>query len=141
MNEFPDKAKYTFPRLHKEMLDASSNNFSYAMSRKELRWHKWLLAYRSVGSDTLFDSVEYHWRADLESLMTEMSDDGKSRVDFEWATTDNRWNGEAVFVDTTPGGKWLRHACATFKVVDDPQRYLKMDEASLEESISVSEID
>lgn len=81
--DFPDKAKLTFPRLYKEVADVQSSDFSFGMSHRELRWHRWLLSTRSQkGID--IDPIEYLWRPDLEGNLVSFS----SVRTFQWATID-----------------------------------------------------
>src|SRR6185503_7335472 len=131
--EFPEKARLTFPRLQKEIYEAASSDFSFGMSRKELRWHEWLLEYRSP--DGGFDAIEYLWRPDLDGNLNWSGD----ACVFQWTTIDGKWSGTIYFRDASPKeADWIRHVCTTLALTGDLVAFDHLADATIKSMIQFS---
>lgn len=107
------------------------------MSHQELRWHEWLLKTRSKISMDI-ELIEYLWRPDLEGNLLFLS----SVHTFQWATTDNQWQGTMNFKCSTGDDvDWIRYVCTTFVIQGDPGVFDDLDDASIESMITFEQID
>jgi hypothetical protein len=132
---FPAKSSLSFPRLHTEVCEAQSSDFSFGMTNRELRWHQWLLTQRSHISIDL-RLVEYAWRPELEGSLFTI---GSAPRVFQWATVDGRWEGMIYFQDASQGNPdWIRRMCATFTVQGDPAVLWHRDEATIKSLIKIT---
>jgi hypothetical protein len=137
IEDFPDKSKLTFPRLYKEIADAQSSDFSFGMSHRELRWHKWLLKNRSQISIEI-GLIEFLWRPDLEGNLLSFS----SVHTFQWATTDRQWEGTMYFkCSSRDDVDWIRHVCAKFDIEGDPNVFHNRDDATIVSMINFTQMD
>ncbi len=133
-SDFPEKAEWTAPRIHKAILDAASSDFSFAMSHEELRWHKYLLKQRSL-RPTDIKSIEYLWRQDLEATLISTGDSWL----FEWSTIDRKWMGKMHFMvpSTSESEDWIRQVCTTFTLNGNPAIFDNLDDKSVELLVSI----
>lgn len=137
LNDFPEKANLTFPRLYKEITDAKSSDFSWGMSYKELEWHKWLLSTRADMAWMNIDSVEFLSTPKLEGNLVASS----SGHAFQWSTVDSKWNGVIHFNGSTASdAKWIRILCSTFTINGDPEMLRGYDEAAIKTMIIIREV-
>ncbi len=134
---FPDKARLTFPRLYTEIAAAKSSDFSFGMTHRQLRWHKWLLTCRSqIGSDVA--SVEYVRRPDIEGNLLSF----RAVRTFQWSTVDCKWEGAIYFKCASPDDlDWIRYACATFVINGNPNVFNGCDDAAIKSMIRIRESD
>ncbi len=124
--EFPEKRSLTYPRLQAEAAGVQSSDFSFAMSPRELRWHKWLMGERAVYEND-FDFLEYQWRPELEGCLFAA---GPGR-DFIWQSVDLQWSGSFLFTQLGDDDAWIRRVCATFTLNGDPAELEGLTEAEL----------
>jgi len=134
---FPDKATLTFPRLHREIAEASSDDFSFGMSNRELAWHAWLIGRRSflVKDDSPY---EYLWRPDLDGVLVRLSTNAWT---FQWDTTDHEWEGTTTYNTSSPDDlAWIRHACTTFSIDGGPTELEGMGDATLHKLLQITDV-
>jgi hypothetical protein len=134
---FPDKAALTFPRLHREIAEASSDDFSFGMSKRELAWHAWLISRRSflVKDDSPY---EYLWRPDLDGVLVRLS---TTNWTFQWETIDHEWEGMTTYKSSSPDDvDWIRHACTTFSIDGDPTELQEVDDATLHKLLQITDV-
>jgi len=132
---FPAKSALSFPRLHKEVCEAQSSDFSFGMTNRELRWHQWLLTHRSHISIDL-RLIEYAWRPDSEGILLTI---GSAPRVFQWATVDGRWVGMIYFQDASQGNPdWIRRMCATFTVQGDPAVFSDRHDVAIKSLIKIT---
>jgi hypothetical protein len=133
---FPDKADLTFSRLYKEACEASSSDFSFSMSRREVNWHGWLMTQRLLMPGDL-QLVEYSFRDDMDGHLTVVS----ATPVFEWDTTDLKWEGLIYFRDAnTPNmaTDWMRRTSASFAINGDPSVLAGLDEDAIKAMMTLS---
>ncbi|MEQ8789002.1 MAG: hypothetical protein RIC55_22005 [Pirellulaceae bacterium] len=133
---FPDKATLTLPRLHREIAEASSDDFSFGMSNQQLAWHACLINKRSyfLADDSPY---EYLWRADLDGVLARLSPTGWN---FQWETVDREWEGAAIFSTSSDDLDWIRHACTTFSIDGDPTQLQKLNDGALRNLVDITDV-
>ena len=135
--DFPDKPKLTYARAYKEILTADSHDFSFAMSRDEFRWHKWLLTNRTLIPETI-ESMEFHRSAELEGNLLF----APSFRCFDWATIDGTWKGTIHFQGSPQDDlNWARHVCTTFAINGDPKVFLGKNDAAIKSLVTTSTLE
>ena len=135
ISEFAPDSRLTFPRLFKEIADAQSSDFSFGMTHRELRWHKWLLKNHPGPIDV---TIEYLWLDDLEGVLRTARTNPGRHV-FQWSTVDCNWQGSIHFRSSTPDDRdWVRHVCATFAINGDPKVLQGRDDVELKSMVQLS---
>lgn len=81
MTDYPDKVGQTDMRLYREIANVGSSDFSFDMTREQLRWHKWLVTNRSFIPDV--ESIEYVDKPDLVANLLRFL---PTTYSFEWST-------------------------------------------------------
>ena len=135
VDDFSEKAKLTLPCLQREIVNAKPSDFSWRMSHRELRWHKWLLSTRPH-----FVSFV----RSVECLSTSQLDGNLSMTPsthvFQWSTVDSSWEGYIFFNKTAADdADWIRHLCSTFRINGDPNMLRDLDDAAIRELIVIRE--
>ena len=135
IEDFPEQSNWTSPRLLKAICEAASSDFSFLMSQKELRWHKYLLNQRSLSSSDV-KSIEYLLRQDVEATLTQSG----TVWMFSWSTIDRKWSGNVLFHDRSNGKKdWIHHFCTTFILAGNMAIFEGLyDDRSIKSLIKVS---
>ncbi|MEX2186231.1 MAG: hypothetical protein WD875_05540 [Pirellulales bacterium] len=132
---FPDKARLTFSRLYVEICEAKSSDFSFAMSRRELSWHGWLMAQRVLMPD--LEIIEYLWRDDIDGHLIVVA----GAPVYQWSTTDSQWQGYLYFRDTKASSAatdWMRRTSASLAINGDPAVFAGLDEHAVEAMMVIS---
>ncbi len=133
--EFPEMAKLTFSRLQIEIAAARAGDFSFAMSRRELRWHKWLVTYRDQISPP-FHSIEYLRRPELEGNLFSYPKFHR----YSWETADFRWTGSMTFTHREPNrDDWVRRVCDSFAIHGAPEELSGRTDDELREMLAIVE--
>jgi hypothetical protein len=132
----PEKSQLTFSRLHKEILEASSSDFSFGMSRDELAWHGWLMAQRAMFPGEI-EGLEYLFRDHIDGHFMVLGE----AIAYQWTTTDFKWEGTMYFSDAESGATvadWMRVTCASFAIDGDPSVLTKLDEEEARTMLTIS---
>ncbi len=132
IKEFPDKAAWTNPRISHAIYDASSSDFSFTMSRQQLRWHKWLIEQRLNRSGSHIKSLEYLWGPCVEGELRKSVYGTHEIWGFSWSTADRKWVGRVTFTDQSSNDTdWIRHVCSTFVLNGNPEIFESLDRNSI----------
>lgn len=132
----PEKKQLTFSRLHKEILEASSSDFSFGMSQEELAWHGWLMAQRAMFPEEI-EGLEYLFRDQIDGHFMMLGE----VIVYQWSTADLKWEGYMYFSDAEEGATvtdWMRVTAASFTINGDPSELAKLDEEQAKTMLVVS---
>ncbi|MDB2685581.1 hypothetical protein N9Y42_00015 [Mariniblastus sp.] len=130
----PEFAQQSFPRFCKEVVEAQSSDFSWLMTKTQLRNHIFLLEHRAATSDDIV-LLEYLWRDDLEATLTH-----SNFFTFQWTALDDRLSGTVHFTASSPGETdWIRHFCTSFRVDGDPLQISTLKDSEFKSMLTVTE--
>ncbi len=130
----PAFSQLSFPRFHKMVVEEQSSDFSWFMTRAQLRDHIFLLEHRAAVLDDT-SLLEYLWRTDLEATLTH-----SGVTTFQWTALDDKLSGTVHFTPSTPEDTdWIRHCCASFKVAGGPFQVGMLGDSEIKSLITITE--
>lgn len=106
-------------RLQLASYQASSDDFRWSMTRKELRWHAWCILMSRIYCLMPTTSAEYVLHDDIEGIL-DLNASSKTNT-FSYQTADDRFAGTVIFqqhrgsLDTT----FVRRVCQSCRFFED----------------------
>lgn len=115
----PGSQCYTMPSLRLACYQASSDDFSWAMTPEEVRWHAFCITTSQLIRPTSDGHTESLLRDDLEGIAHFFCEGAA----FEWQSKVHMRGGYMLFTDRreTSDRDWIRAVCQSVKAVIEPE--------------------
>jgi hypothetical protein len=112
----PKSEHFTRPKFLLACYQAKSNDFSWSMSKDELRWHAFCITNSSLLRVSSAGHVETLFRHDLDGII---HFHGNVAM-FDWQCTNDSRGGSMLFKfkDKNLDPNWIRAVCQSIKMLD-----------------------
>jgi hypothetical protein len=109
----PQSQHITLPQLRRECYQASSEDFRWSMTPKEVRWHAFCITTGQLMRTKSHGFTESYVSQDFDGII----DFGDKPIYFEWQSND-RMYGNMIFIDRKDNVDltWIRTVCQSLKV-------------------------
>ena len=114
----PQSQRFTVPQLRRACYQASSDDFRWSMTPKEVRWHAFCIITGQLMRTKSHEYTESHVCQDFDGII----EFGDKRIFFEWQSNDRMW-GTMHFIDREDKADptWIRTVCQSLKVSSEAE--------------------
>ncbi len=115
----PQSRRYTIPRLSLACYQASSDDFRWSMTAKEVRWHVFLMTQKAVIRTASDRHIETLFRSNLDAIVCYRD----HYATIQWHSTDGQHHGDMTLLDQSKpiDPAWVRTVCRSIQLLRDEE--------------------